>query len=349
METIRVGVFLKERAFAHALAVCLARECRFMSLHVLAALPSEKDPEEWQTDMILSDEPFERFRTVQLVRHAEDEQLSSSPFRVYRYKESCHLARDLLFIWYQMTGSVIEYREDRQCRLLVFAAAGGGCGTTSAAISVCRMLQRIYESRCLYLNLCPVNDSRKYLYGSGRTSLLQLLYYLQSEREFPLEHFITCGNEMDYIDAPLINSCFDQIVPGLLHKLLQRIERLGQYDFFAVDVGCCLCRENRHLMEEAEAAVILMDGRKLTPGKYLEEISGEIERCLKNGKVITVENFAPDSWEEHGNGRLYISQISCGVQGEEFNLDEALEGNYGLEIASIAGKIMEEQDHEPAV
>ena len=344
METVRIGIFMKDRLFAKAMAVGLARECRCMTFQILSH-PDEGG----ELDMVLTTAAECGPNGVQLVRDPEDACICGPPYCVYRYKESQNLVKDLLQIYFQMTGRVLPYSGDRTCRLLVFVAGGGGWGTTSTAIAVSRMLHRIYGCRSLYLNLCPIDDSKKYLAGLGETNLLKLLYYLEQGREFPMEAFITSSEELDYVDTKVFNNSCDEMDTALLERFLSKVESLGIYDFVVADAGNHLSRQNRKLLGHADIVAEIFRSGAASQGKYFSAIAREIESLAQPSRLIRVETFA-ESWrEEQEDCSLAVSEdrIAFRADGEQ-DLALELSGNYGIEISAIAKRIMEEDDHGEA-
>ena len=341
METVKIGIFMKDRLFAKAMATGLARECRCMTFQIL------NGPDEGQDlDMVMTAADVRGVNMVQLVRDPDDVSISEPPYCVYRYRESQNLVRDLLQIYFHMTGRILPYSGDRKCRLICFAAGGGGWGTTSTAIAVCRMLYRIYGCRCLYLNLCPIDDSKKYLSGMGNTDLLKLLYYLEQERDFPLETFITEAEELDYVDTRICNNSCEELDMELLERFLAKVEAMGLYDFVVADAGNHLGRQNRQLLAHADIVVEVLRNGVMTQGKYFSAIAREIERLAQQSRLIRVETFAQVWQEEQDDDLLAVSEDRETFRAaEEQEAALELSGNYGMEISAIARRIMEDTEH----
>lgn len=344
METLRIGILMTDRIFARALAAGLARECRSMAFQILDSAEAGQE-----LDMVLtsvSENGPEGERVVRLVRDPEEACITGPPpYGVYRYQESQNMVRELIQIYFELTGRMIPYREKRRCRLISFVAGGGGWGTTSTAISVCRMLQRIYGSRCLYLNLCPVDDSKKYLKQEGSADLMKLLYYLQQDRSFPLDGFITATEELDYVNTRLLNCACDEMDGALLARFLKKAEETGAYDFVAADMGSHLTRRNRRLAEQSDIVVELIRSDLLKQGKYFSDIAREIENLADHGRLIRVETFSENWREEQEDDVLAVSADWKVFREEEQYLVPELSQNYGLEIGAIAKRIMEEEDY----
>ena len=340
MEVIKVGICLEDRAFGEALAVGLAREAGSMRFFLLERV-SEGD----FCDLILSSGSEADDRVVEMVRDSQAHNCTGPPpYKVYRYKETQNLISDLVFIYFRLTGKVIEHRGSSVCRLIVFLADGGGCGTTSTALASARMLYRIYGAKSLYMNLCPLDDSRKYLEEEGEESLLKLLYYLEQDRAFPLGSFITETEEIDYVNTGVINTYFNEMRPLLMERFLKKMDSLGKYDFLILDMGNHLCRENKKLLAGADCAVLMSDGERSRPGKYREKISREIFKRVERGRLLYVKNFVGDDWTEEDTRQL------CITKQEEQKLQ--LEWSYGTEISMLAREIMEGRGHggeEPGV
>ena len=333
MEIIKVGIALEDHAFAQALSIVLAREDSCMRFYLLGSI-AEGD----FCDLILTEKPSGDKRVIELVRDMAAVQYTGEPpYRLYRYMESQNLMNSLLFIYFKVTGKVVETKGDSNCRLLVFLGESGGCGTTSSAIATACMLHRIYGSRSLYLNLCPIDDSRKYLSEDGEESLMKLLYYLDQEKEFPISAFITEREELDFVNTGVINSYFSEMKPFLMRRFLTKIDQLGKYDFLIVDMGNHLSRENRKMLGYADCTVMLCDSQRVRPGKYRQRIAREIFKRIDQGRLLRVENFADDMVCEQEPQTLYIAA--------QRDTDLRLEKNYGMEIGILAREIMEGGGH----
>lgn len=332
MEVIKVGICLDDRTFGQALAIGLAREAAGIRFYIL-----DRPEAGAFCDLILSSGPGDDERFVEMVRDPAAQNNSEPPYRVYRYKESQNLINDLLFIYFRKTGKVLENCGSANCRLVLFLAEGGGCGTTSMALSSARMLYQIYGSRSLYMNLCPIDDSKKYLEDGGEESLLKLLYYLDQNRNFPIESFITETEEVDYVNTNVINTYFNEMKPNLMNRFLEKVDKLGKYDFLIVDIGNHLSRENKKLLSGADCVVLISDGQRIRPGRYRERISEEITKRVERGKLLYVKNFAGDDWNEEDSDKL------CVTRQEDSDL--RLIRNYGNEIGIIAKEIMEGSGH----
>lgn len=348
MEIIKVGICLEDKTFARAMAMGLARETSVMRFYLLNHI-EEGD----FCDLILSSEDSSQKNVVQMIRDWQPEDTGTvsdlPPYMIYRYRESTGLVNELLYIFYKLTGKVVEHRGSAGMQLLVFLSDSGGSGTTSAALAILTMLYRIYGVRCLYMNLCPLDDSAKYLEEGGEESLLRLLYYLDQDRDFPIESFITNTEELDYISTGPINTCFSEMNPSLMLRLLHKVKNLKKYGFVAVDIGNFLSKENRKLLSHCESAVLVSDGERRLPGKYRQRITRQISEFLGDGRLICVDNFVSDIWSDSEQkdivgetlteeSKARISRYSISKQqGRNLMLDK----NYGLEISLIAREIME--------
>lgn len=335
MEIIRVGIALDDRCFAQALVRGLARECKAMMFVLL------NGKEEQDCDLILTSQSSEEGRFVQLVRSFGQDRLEKPPFRLYQYKDSRQMIDDLLFIYFKLTGRIMDYRSDSRCRIFVFTAGSGGCGTTVTSLALTRVMWKVYGRRGLYINLCPINDSRKYLPGEETERFLRLLYYLDTGRDFPMDSFISCGEEMDYISTALLNPYFNQVSPGLLQQLLERLDGLGRYDFLTLDVGNHLERRSDSLLQKADAVVFLWNDREFFPGEYAKIVSREIKKLAGAGIFLSVHNFAEDDSGADKDG-IYIShsnELNHLAANGVFSIP--LTKSYGIEVTALAEKLAE--------
>lgn len=339
MEIVKVGIYHDDSLFAKALAVGLARESRSIQFVLMDNMDTTE-----ALDMILSSREDVRPNVVQLVKSRQQKQVEAAPYRLYQYEESRALIDDLLFIYFKMTDRVLEYRGTCQCRLITFASDAGGSGTTLTCISTAKMLNSIYGSRLLYLNLCPIDDSKKYFVTGDKIGLLKLLYYLDTGRDFPLESFITREDELDYISTNIVNACFNDIKPALMTRLVKKVDELGKYDYFFLDIGSCLSRENKRVLENSDLVVFVHRWQNGEPAVYYQHISQEIKKKAGGAKSLFIRNFAGDDWHQENCEEIWISEdreaVRLDEDGQRLRIN--LARNYGIEIAAIAKKIVEE-------
>lgn len=340
MEILKVGIDIDDLGFAKALTKGLARESRAIrfSLFVPGA--------ETDFDLILTSAERQNGRYIRLVKSPRMENLDNAPFRLYCYKESGRMIGDMLLIYYRMTGISLEYRQKGEISLFVFFGERGGCGTTAVSLAAARMLGQIYGKSGLYMNLCPINDSCKYL-GSGEDNrLLRLLYYLDRDRNFPIESFISRSGEVDYIGGGVFNPHFSEMKPVLMARLLKRIEQLGQYGFMVLDLGNHLTGENRNLLLQSDAAVFVQGKAGTLPGKYRDEISRAMAGNLDKKALITVHNFAEEEADAIGGAEneagntVYISYSEdVGRVLSDGHLSLPLHRAFGIEISALVQRL----------
>lgn len=339
MEIIKVGICQDKNGFAEALARGLAKENRAMIFRILSSI---EEGEECQ--LIMSSEMSTDQRLVYL---SDDRDTSSRieepPYQVYRYEDCQTMVKHLLFIYFSLSGKVMGHGIIRTCKLLSFAAECGGAGVTSLAISLGRTLFALYGYKCLYLNLCPINDGNKYFINPQSNHMVKLLYYLDTDKPFPLEPFISSADELDYINTQTLNQQILDLSSEIMDKLLFRIEQLGLYQYVIVDMGNHLTRENVKLMESAEYTLLLRHNKRQLPKKLREKLLDEMRRRTIAGTVITIDNFVDDQWADGETGDFCIE-----AKPETFYFDEddvmqiKLNHGYGISVAAIAKRIVEE-------
>jgi len=277
-----------------------------------------------------------------MVRDAGDENIyGEPPFRVFRYKESHRLVNDLLFLYFKLSGKNIEISGDTKCRVLVFCSVSGGCGCTATALTVGQMLYRLYGCKCLYLNLCPIDDSKKYLKKGGEKSLLSLLYYLDVEKDFPMGTFIMQEEDVDYIQTNVMNSYFDEIQPKILNRLLKKIDDMGKYSFLLLDMSNHFSRTNRQVLSRCEQVILMHQERDRISESYYAIVSEAIKKLADRKRIIQVKNFSA-SYETDESDIILSCQRYYGTgEGKEFP-DFSLTEGFRMEAAGIAKRIMQE-------
>ncbi len=337
MGTIKVGIALDDVEFAYALSRSLAAECKDMILSLITERGDE-DP----FDLLLTDRRMDDPRAIVLVKDRLQENICGNPpYGVYRYKESRHLADDLLFIFFRLTGRNYEMKGEKRCKVLAFSAVSGGCGCTALALSVGQMLYKLYGQKCLYLNLCPVNDSRKYLQVREERNFLTLLYYLDENVDFPLGEFITHAHNIDCIHAAVFHTHYDEMEPHLLNLLLKKVEQSGEYTYFIADISNHLSRTNRSLLQKADFQILLSHWQNLLPRTFFSEVREEIKRLVP-GPTMEVMMVS----EEMETENTEIFPITWGKGGSDVSDEKAIDlyamDFFQAQAGAIAKRITEE-------
>ena len=348
MERMKIGIAIKNENYGKIFARGLSMVSHNMTYYVLGE--GNKISEEPDPDVILSDLPYEELvelgleqkPVIELSHEDKDE-------CIFIFDDTRTIVDRIVYFYYEKTGKLAEYRGNSKSRLLVFCGLSGGCGVTSTALSVARMLETIYGSYCLYLNICPVDDSRRYLEERDGGGMLKLLYHLTREDDFPIESFIEEEEGLFSFATRAMNKYAMEIDDVLFNRLLGIVEKLGKYDYVIVDAGNCWSRSRLKILEPADCVVLVSKDHK--GGKFAYEDSARAEIARYAGDdLLEVVNFAPDDddadnigWDDpeseaHAmvlseNGQAFIPM------GGRVRID--LKGNYGLEIAAIAKKIVE--------
>lgn len=332
MERLKVGIAMKDGSFAAALVRGLSREAGNMLFTILC--------EPWKTENFnlvltdfeadeISDAGLNEGECIRLTSAEEGEDAED----IFKYEDCRTLVNRMIYIFYERTGRVAEYRGNSSYRVIVFGQVSGGCGATSAALGTAAMLGTIYGARCLYLNLCPFDDSKRYIEESHKEGLVRLLYHLHRDEDFPLESFIGESEFVDSFMTGVINKYALEMDGVMFNRLLKAVERLGRYDYFIVDVGNFLHRTNLKLLEAADCLVLLCREEAGQRPAYMDRIYEEIEQ--RTGKsLIKVVNFA-DEYDE-GLG-ISVDHSAFVKMGGRVKID--INGNYGLEVAAVAREI----------
>lgn len=330
MEQIEVGILLEDRTYAAALARGLSRESRNLNFRV-------EDRYSGECGLYLSDRSSGEDETVPwivLSRSPDDEE-------IFMFEDCRVLVDRLIYIYFEKTGRLAEYRGSSTCRLVIFVETAGGSGVTATALAAARMLNTIYGASCLYLNLCPVDDSRKYVEEEPGAGIRKLMFHLLKEKEFPLRSFVQEAEGIDVFRTAAINRSAAEMTGELFDRLLAAVERQGTYDYFFVDAGNFWSREAMEMLGRGDCVVLVSGDEGGKPLKYAEKLAAEVERRAGADSVLRVLNFFDDekmAAEETERLCLVSRDEDAFVRmGGRMRID--LSGNYGLDIALAARKI----------
>ncbi|MEG2529003.1 MAG: hypothetical protein RSB02_02920 [Anaerovoracaceae bacterium] len=326
MEIIRVAINLEDKKFAKALAKALSRETSTMEFYVDYNGANIDD-----FDMVLVDKNQTVANYVELVKYPDDENIyGEPPYKVFKYKESGSFAKGLLFVYFRLTGHVVENRENGAARIICFAQITGGSGATSVSLATARTLCSTYEKKAIYINLSVMDDSVKYIKSSLPQSMAKLTYYLSIDRDFPMENFIE--EWQDNVDFIRHNgqTQYRLLKADILKKLITKIDALAKYDYIIIDMGNSFTEENLWIIENAEMIFILKKPNEIIPRVYEKNIFDSIENHCNVNEIKTI---APLSFEDNLEGTFVK------IEGDDvIHIDLGKE--FGREIKEIAEEII---------
>ena len=333
LEAVKIGICLKDMAFASALADQLARESRNMQFlvgrsegcHLVLTdpPPDGTGPAEGEVYLSLCSEKNDPEQSV-----------------LFRYEDSRMLSRYLSEILFRVTGHITEYRRDLTLRTLCFMQCTGGSGATSLALAAAKMFQVIYGKRCLYMNMQTVNDSWNFFRMTGVTSFNRFLYLLDRHEDIPLGSFLTEGDYCDMLTMPALNPAIEDLNREKLHKIMDILGKTGKYDYALMDLGTSLSRVNRQILKGSDLAVyVRMEKKEPATG-----FQREAERMIRSmaPSMICVMNGSDESypWDPERPLLSIAYEPSAFIQMDgRMKLD--LRHQMGLDVAELVKKIEE--------
>ncbi|MBR3756687.1 MAG: hypothetical protein IKK48_06205 [Firmicutes bacterium] len=291
---MKVGIQLKDREYARVLVRGLAAEGRRFCFVLMNDGCREQD-----FDLILTDGACEGTRYVFLVSQPEETHIfEGPPYRIFRYQDAPTFVSQLLFIYYRETGRNLEFVEQSCCKPLIFTSISGGPATTALALSMAELLDKHFRCRCLYLNLCPVDESKRFVQGNGGKGLLTLLYYLDQEKDFPMTSFISKHLHVDHIDTNISNPYFDELHPLQLRRLLKKIDEMGTYRYLFLDIGNHLSRGNKQLLSLGTNVILVTEREDRIPDPFFKDFLKLLEQICDDD-VIRQVTLEPVKSEEN--------------------------------------------------
>lgn len=308
---LKVGIQLNDRDFSRALARGLTVHSR--NIYFVVLEEGDKDDD---LDLILSDRQRDGNSNlyVYLSCSPEEEHIyDGPPYILFRYKPADRFLGDLLFIHYCLSGKNMEYIGDSHCKILVFASLSGGMDATALSLATGQLMYKHFGQKCLYINLCPIDGSKRFLPEGTGKGLLSLLYYLEQKKDFPLSSFIAESQHIDYIETTISNPYFDEMVPALCHHLLKKIDQLGRYEYLILDIGNHLSRGNKELLPYGESLFYVVSGGDCLHSSFLSKSSTMLEAFAGDTPVhaISLEIKPAECEELHllENGLLDLSAM----------------------------------------
>ena len=333
MEVIHVGLQMQDPEAARILARTLAAESRHMHFHL----------EEGDFDLIVTDDgqnEMDGANVVRLCRFREQEDPENKV--LWRFADAEEIADGLIYAYYLISGRVLEYRQKRDHRLIVFASARGGCGVTSLCLSVARKLAENHGRKTLYINTSLYDDSMRYFWTENKDLQKGLMLRLRRGSTPPMKVFIREGDQVDRIPGARDCSVFPEVTEGEMAALMRAVSSCGKYDVVMIDAGSALIPCNRNLIASADLLVSVRSGNGRD--RFSEERRIGIEALAK--RVIRVENFSDPVSQITRKGYLQAAWEPEAFVTMNGSVRIELNNAYGMDVAEIAARIEEESEHD---
>ncbi len=345
METVKIGIQVRDRNYRNALLRGLSHESRDFQFIALKTDENgfihgdKSDVQILLTDKDPGSEPDSGMPVVIHLTYREsyDMSYSAENMEIFRYEDAGVFVGKIIYYYARVMGIDLYFHGRRKCRTVVFFSARGGCGTTSAAMTAARFLKYRFDKKTLFMSLCPLDGSRKYTGESDGGNMTSLLYHLNAGDDVPLCKFISSQEGVSHIRGMSNNRAASEMTPGELKQLLKMIDRMGEFSYLVIDVGNHLTSLAEYVIESADVVVCV---------KQKEDSSGEVrEKGFDNGtsrgRLINVTDL--DDGRCHADSDPSAESLtyepSAFVRQSGRTLID-IRGKYGRDVSMLAEKIV---------
>ncbi|MBR2548303.1 MAG: hypothetical protein IKF07_08945 [Eubacterium sp.] len=333
METVRIGVRIKDRDYRNALLRGLSHESRDFQFAVIDGGDNGITEDECQ--IVLTDEQEPHHVPVITLTYHEMYDLGYRKDRmeIFRYEDARVFVNKIIYYYAEMNGIDLYFHGKRKCRKIVFSSMRGGCGTTAAAMTAARFLKFRFDRKSLFISLCPIDGSREYTGACDGGNMLSLLYHLSTGDDVPLCKFISSQDGVDHIRGQRDNRAASEMTIKEMKQLIKLIDSMGQYDFIFIDVGSHLSSLARFLMDGADVRVVMRQRGDSTDERGFDDGSSGAVR------VINVMAF------DDGSAAASTDEVALSYDPGSFVAGDKrtyidIRGRYGKDIGVLAEKIM---------
>lgn len=354
MENIKLALITEDQDYGRALGLALVEVYKNFTVTLYSSAPLHKELDD--SDLILmdtNDYSVIQHNRIQLVEKNSqtDKNYDEKRFRLYKYSNVRQLVGELLFIYTFLTGRKAVPVRNSNAKIIVFGAAEGGCGCTTAAIAFARELHRFHGKKVIYISLEEMESTLEYMktFTSGK-SISEYLYYLfnsNDSRHFPfLESFLVMddyGVEA-FIPSPGRN-VLKTLTPEEIQYFISAVLDTGNYDAVIIDASDNMDKSTLTCYEMANNVCFLT--KQLHSGykeeRFLEYLSffKGAELLDRMGKIV---NFSLGEKIEGEDGMLRIAGF-LPDEPESFAVHNGLremnpEGAYAQAIRDLATSVM---------
>lgn len=330
METVRIGVIVKDRAYRNALLRGLSHESRdfqFVSIdedHIGASMVAEHGSgcattgdlcgrltsEQSSNDIdscqiVLADSELcdrlagripEKVTLISLTYHEMyDMGYTRNDMEIFRYEDARVFIGKIIYYYSRKNGIDLYFHGKRKCRKVVFSSPSGGSGTTSAAMTSARFLKYRFGKKTLFISLCPLDGSRRFTGADDGGNILSLLYHLSAGDDVPLCKFISSSEGVDHFRGQSNNRAVAEMTITELKRLIHMIDDMGEYSYVLFDCGNHVGSLAQFLLDRADVCVVVRQKKGFDASDFLPVC----EHGSETGKIIRVTDFDETGEEEN--------------------------------------------------
>lgn len=352
METVRIGIAVKDREYRNALLRGLSRESRDFQFVALDGGKSSCDVSECQIvikepEICLESSSHQGGSNI-ADRNAPSWKPSAEPLvidltyhelydmgcrgrrEIFRYEDAAVFIGKIIYYYDEDRGIDLYFHGRTKCRKVVFSSPKGGCGTTTAALTSARILKYRFGMKTLFISLCPLDGSRKYMESGDGGNMLALLYHLNVGDNVPLCKFISSSDGVDHFRGEENNRAASEMTVSEMKRLIKLIDEMGVYSYVVFDVGNHLSSLAEFLIDEADVRVSV----RIRGSEISEE---EVRR-----QMIRVIDF-DDEREKDGSSKR--GEVSLTYEPGAFIAEDKktlidVRGRYGRDVSMLAERIV---------
>lgn len=230
---------------------------------------------------------------LKMIMSAEEE-AETGFISVKKFQKTENLINEILFKYAEATGKTESVKGSHQTKLAAFYSPVGGSGVTTLALSTA-LVAAAQGIRTCYLNLEDIDSTGGILPQTpGRMSDVYLALKVKSAN-VGLKFRSCCGREPNtglvYITGPGSLTDMMDVTGEDFQRLLEEIERLGEYDLLVLDLGSGFNEEKICMLKQCDCILMPVVADKLAIRKiqmlyHEEELHDQFHSIIERIQLI---------------------------------------------------------------
>lgn len=354
MENIKIGLITNDRDYGKALGLALVDVYRNFTVTLFKSVPLHTEMD--KMDLVLTDRTdgiTVKGKIIKLVdKHSQiDKNYEDNIYRLYKYSNIRNLAKELLFIYANLTGRKAIPMRNTNARIVAFGAVEGGTGCTSAAMAFAQEMVRFHGKKVIYISLEEIESTMEYIdknvTGKNISEYLYYLFNCESDQHFPFIESFTVDDKYGvnvFLPSPgrnLLNSLSKEEMQFYISAVLDS----GGYDIMVIDLSNNLGKPAMTCYEMANNICLISRNNSLI---YKEERFLEYFMFLKGesiiDRILKIETFCDDE-QEVVEGGMLNTVCTLPNDRESFIICNGIreiksDGAYGNKIRQLADSVI---------
>ena len=191
---------------------------------------------------------------------------------ICKYQKADIIYKEILNIFSENNANISGVKfENNGARVIAFASAGGGVGSSTVSAAFCKYLAKRGQ-KVLYLNLEMLGETGLYFNADGQFDFSDVIYALKSRKTNLIMKLESCVKQdisgVYFFDACKIALDMEELKTEELQTLLTTLKNTGSYQYIVLDIDFTVDNRAIEMFKLVNDMVFVSDGSVVSNIKF---------------------------------------------------------------------------------